>query len=60
MPDQARNLTEADVEALAAALEDRLTNRFYGNLGRGLWGLAWKAVLVAVAGIAAYGSLKGH
>lgn len=55
----ARNLTDDDVKALADELENRLADRFYGNLGRGLWALAWKAVIGAMLGIIAYGSLKG-
>jgi hypothetical protein len=54
-----RHLTDDDVKALADELEDRLTDRFYGNLGRGMWALAWKAIITAILGIIAYGSLKG-
>lgn len=53
-----RNLTDDDVEAVAAALEKRLVNRFYRNLGSGVWGLVWKAVVVALCGIAVVGALK--
>lgn len=59
MPEHERKLTDDDVKALADELEDRLANRFYGNLGRGLWGLAWKAIITAIFGVIAYGSLKG-
>lgn len=59
MPDDARNLTDADITALADEMEKRLTNRFYNDLGRGVWGMVWKAIVVAILGIAAYGSIKG-
>lgn len=59
MPEQARNLTDDDVKALADELEGRLTDRFYGNLGRGIWSLAWKGLITITLGIIAYGSLKG-
>lgn len=59
MPEHERNLTDDDVKALADELEDRLTNRFYGNLGRGMWSLAWRAIVLAILGIIAFGSLKG-
>ncbi len=57
--DDDRNMTDNDVKALADEIEIRLTNRFYNNLGRGLWGLAWKAIFLALLGVAAYGSVKG-
>ena len=49
-----RSLTDADIEALAKALK----NEFYTNLGKGVWALVWKAIMVAVVGVAAYGTLK--
>lgn len=59
MPEHERNLTDDDVRALSDELEKRLTERFYGNLGRGMWALAWKAIITAILGVIAYGSLKG-
>ena len=58
MPDD-RNLTDDDVKAIVDRLETRVTERFYGDLGRGVWGLVWKAIILAAIGIAAYGSTKG-
>lgn len=55
-----RNLTDADTEALAIALEARLVKRFYLNLGKGVWSLAWKAAITIIVGLALYGSVKGH
>jgi len=54
-----RNLTDDDVRAVVDALEHRLAEKFYTDLGRGLWGLAKKGLILAVVGIAAYGAIKG-
>lgn len=54
-----RNLTEEDIQALAEALECRLINRFYKNIGRGLLSLAWKGAVMALMALAAYGATKG-
>lgn len=54
-----RTLSDEDVNAIAAALEKRLENKFYRDLGRGFWGLVWKAILgflVFVAAQAVYGT----
>ncbi len=59
MHEEERNLTDDDVKALADELEKRLENLVYSNLGRGLLSLAWKGIVVAVLGIAAYGGIKG-
>ena len=45
-----RNLTEADVDAILNAFE----KRFYTNLGKGVWELAWKAIVIVIAAIAGY------
>jgi hypothetical protein len=55
-----RALTEADIKALADELEDRLVRRFYTNLGRGLWGLIWRAFMLGMLGLAACGGMKNH
>jgi hypothetical protein len=57
--EEGRTLSDADVDAIAAALESRFVERFYGNVGRGVWGLAWRAIVVTIAAIAIYGSVKG-
>ena len=55
----ARNLTDGDVNAIVDALEQRVTERFYRDLGRGLWAYAWRALMLAIVSIAAYGAWKG-
>jgi hypothetical protein len=58
MNDQ-RNLTDADVAALVDAFEVRMTDKFYRDLGKGFWGMVWKAVVLACIAMAAYGAWKG-
>lgn len=57
-----RALTYADIEAIADMLEVRLINRFYRNLGRGVWGMAKKGAVAALLILAAYGGVTqiGH
>lgn len=52
---QHRTLTDADVEAIADALQERIKAEFYQDLGKGVWSLAWRGFVVMVIGIAAYG-----
>lgn len=47
-----RNLTDADIEAVLDAFE----KRFYLNIGKGFWSVVWKAILILLASIAAYGA----
>lgn len=51
-------LTEAEADLVAQKLEERLVERFHMNLGRGVFALAWKAIVVFVIGVALYGSVK--
>lgn len=60
MTEHKRNLTDDDIQALADAMEKKMVNRFYSNLGRGVWGIAWKILVVGILAVAAYGSLRGH
>lgn len=55
-----RTLTDADVDAIAAKLESRLTNKFYRDLGRGFWGIVWKAILGFLVFLAAQGAATGN
>lgn len=59
MPEAERNLTDDDVKAIVDQMETRFAERFYGDLGRGVWGVVWKAIIVAIIAVAAYGSTKG-
>lgn len=53
-----RTLTDADVEAIAEALQTKIEKRFYQDLGRGIWGLVWKATLGFIVFVAAQGSIN--
>lgn len=55
-----RTLTDADVEAIAAALETRLVNNFYQDLGKGVMGIVKKMLVVALIAVAGYGAVKGY
>lgn len=51
-----RMLTDEDIDAIADVLEVRLVERFYSNLGQGVWGLAKKGIIMALLALAAYGA----
>jgi hypothetical protein len=53
-----RQLSDGDVTAIVDALETRLTDKFYRDLGKGLWGVVFKAIIGALVFIAAYGAIK--
>lgn len=49
-----RNLTDADVKAIAKEMKEQ----FYSNLGKGVWSVVWKAIIAALIAIAYYGMNK--
>ena len=51
-----RSLTDADVDAIVNKLEERVTTRFYSDLGRGVWAYCKKMILLGMLAIAAYGA----
>ncbi|MDR7257767.1 hypothetical protein J2X47_001947 [Sphingomonas sp. BE270] len=53
-----RTLSDADVSAIVDGLEKRITEKFYRDIGKGIWGLLWKAILSAALIIAAYGAMS--
>jgi hypothetical protein len=55
-----RSLTEEDINAIAEALEKRLENKFYRDLGKGFWGLVTKGLLLLLLFIAAQGAFNGN
>jgi len=57
--EQQRTLSDADVEAIVSCLEVRITQKFYLNVGKGIFHIIWKYALIAALSIAAYGSFKG-
>ena len=57
--DQARTLTDADVKAIAETVLDEWEERFYHNIGKGLWGIISKAAIALLIALAAYGVATG-
>ena len=56
--DENRTLTEDDVEAVVVRLEARLEERFFSNLGKGVWAILWRACIVIILGITVLGAIK--
>ena len=54
-----RSLTEADVEAIVDSFENRMEQRFFVNLGRGIWAFVWRAAIAGLLMLAAWGHYKG-
>jgi hypothetical protein len=59
MGDTPRNLTDDDVKAVVDELEQRIVERFFSNVGKGVWQLAWRALIALTVLLAAYGAVKG-
>ena len=53
-----RALTDDDVKKIVDCLENRLEQRFYVNLGRGIWAFVWRAAVAALLMLAAWGHYK--
>ncbi len=53
-----RTLTDADVEALTNSLRKKVIQEFYHDLGRGIWAMVWRGILIAAIAIAAFGAGK--
>ena len=54
-----RALTDGDVKAIVDELERRATQRFQINVGRGVLGLAWRALVILLIWLSAYGAGSG-
>lgn len=54
-----RLLTDADVEAIAEKVLDMWEARFYTQVGKGVWGVIWKACVVVLVGLAGWGAATG-
>ena len=52
-------LEDENIDKFAAKFEERFARRFYGGLGRGIAGLAWKGIVIITFGLAAYGMGRG-
>jgi len=54
-----RTLSDEDVKAIVDGLEERLTDKFYRDVGKGVWAFVWKAIVGLILFVAAYGAVKG-
>ncbi|HDR8950745.1 TPA: hypothetical protein QDA82_001021 [Burkholderia vietnamiensis] len=54
-----RTLTEADVDAIARALESSIVSRFQQNVGKGVLALVWRWTFQGLLMLAAYGAGGG-
>jgi len=52
-------LTDKEIERIVDGLEKRMVRRFYVNVGKGIWGLAWKGFVGLLLVLAAYGAGGG-
>jgi hypothetical protein len=55
MNDEKRNFTDADIKAMVAELK----SEFFNNFGRGVWGFAWKGIVIFLIIVSLYGASKG-
>lgn len=55
MADEGRNLTNEDVKAIVTLLKAEIVSEFYGDVGRGVWELAKKALVWVVLVLAVMG-----
>ena len=55
---RARTLTDADIDALTEALREKVITEFYQDLGKGIWALVWRGIIIAAIAIAAIGAGK--
>ncbi len=53
-------LSEEDRDAIARKVFSRFQDQFYMNVGKGLWRLVWKVVILGLIAIAAYGAGGGQ
>jgi len=56
--EQGRMLSDEDVKAIVDVLEERMTEKFYRDLGKGVWGFFWRAIVIVMLIVAAWGA--GH
>lgn len=59
MGEDKAKLSEEDIEKIVNKIEERFEQKFYLNLGKGLWNIVWRLAVLTIIGIAAYGTLHG-
>lgn len=55
-----RNITDADAEAIASALQKKVTKQFYEDLGKGVWAWVWRGLVFGAVAFAAWTGLRGR
>lgn len=53
-----RAITDEDAKAIARALKTEMVTTFYRDLGKGVWGMVWRGLILAAIAIAFYGAGK--
>ena len=59
MTQDQRTLSDADVEAIAKALEKSIADSLVRKAGSGVLGLAWRGIALLIILLAAYGMTHG-
>lgn len=57
--DRERTLSDADVEAIADLVLEKLENKVYHDFGKGVWSIVSKVLLAGLLAFAAYGAATG-
>ncbi len=53
---RSRNLTDEDIKRLATEIREQMRQSFFNDLGRGIWGFIWRAILGLCLVLAAWGA----
>lgn len=56
MADQQYKLSEDEIDAIVDRLCEKFEKKLYVNLGKGVLGIFWKALIVVLIAIAGYGA----
>lgn len=54
-----RVLSDADIEAIADLVLEKLENKVYQDFGKGVWSIVSKVLLTLLLALAAYGAVTG-
>lgn len=57
--DRERVLSDADIEAIADLVLEKLENKVYHDFGKGVWSIVSKVLLTLLLALAAYGAVTG-
>lgn len=57
--DHDRLLSDADVEAIADRLLEKVESKVYHDFGKGVWSIVSKVLLAGLIALAAYGAATG-